>query len=130
MDGLREFLGFLKWHGYAQANFLGLLDVLIGRRVETAAGVLISNGLTWRILAEWLKRVRWDRDAVRELGLDPDTLPPRDRLRYWYLAIAHAAVASDAAQAAGDRLAEVLRRAGYVIGPAPRISPAQSSADT
>jgi hypothetical protein len=119
MDGLREFLTNLKRHGYAEGNFLGLLNVLIGRRVQLVAGAVVSTGLTWRQLAEMLKRMRWDKEAVRELGLDPATLPPRDRQRYWYLAIGQARVDSPEAEKAGDRLAAVLRAAGYEVGPAP-----------
>ena len=76
-----------------------------------------------RTLAELLRKMRWDKDVVRELGLDPDALPPRDRQRFWYLAIAAAQVDSPAATARGDALAEALRRAGYTVGPAPGRSP-------
>ena len=68
---MREFLDDLKRHGYAQGNFLGLLNVLIGRRITRADGTVLSVGLTWRDTASWLKKVRWDRDAVRELGVEP-----------------------------------------------------------
>src|SRR5262245_30982774 len=115
-DGrMREFLDDLKQHGYAQGNFLGLLHVLIGRRIEKADGTVISVGLTWRDLAAWLKKVRWDKEAARELGLDPAAMPPRDRQRYWYAAIAHARVDSPEAKTAGDKLAAVLGAAGYVV---------------
>jgi len=117
MDGLREFLGDLKRQGYAQGNFLGLLNVLIGRQIKTSSGALISNGLTWRALAEWLKHVRWNKEAVRELAIDPDSLPPRDRQRYWYLAIAQAHVDSPQAIQAGNRLAVALRGVGYTVLP-------------
>ncbi len=117
MDGLREFLSDLKRQGYAQGNFLGLLNVLIGRQIRTSAGALIANGVTWRVLAEWLKRVRWNKEAVRELGIDPANLPPRDRERYWYLAIAQARVDSPEAILAGNRLAVMLRQAGYTVLP-------------
>ncbi len=117
MDGLREFLGELKRQGYAQGNFLGLLNVLIGRQIKTTTGVVVVNGLTWRVLAEWLKRVRWNKEAVRELGIDPEALPPRDRQRYWYLAIAQAHVDSPQAIQAGNRLAAKLHEAGYTILP-------------
>jgi hypothetical protein len=117
MDGLREFLGDLKRQGYAQGNFLGLLNVLIGRQIRTSAGAVVCNGLTWRVLAEWLKRVRWNKEAVRELGIDPETLPPRDRQRYWYLAISLARVDSPQAIQAGNQLAAALREAGYVVLP-------------
>src|SRR5262245_22831624 len=86
MDGLREFLDDLKQRGLAQANLLGLLHVLIGRRVARADGTLVANGVTWRVLAEALKRARWDKDAVRQVGLEPGALAPRDRQRYWYQA--------------------------------------------
>ena len=119
MDGLREFLGDLKRHDYAQGNFLGLLNILIGRRIEAPDGTVVSNGIPWRVLADWLKRARWEKGVVREFGLDPASLPPRDRLRYWYLAIARARVDSPEATRAGDRLAERLRSAGYVVGRAP-----------
>ena len=92
---------------------------MIGRRIEKADGTPVSNGLTWRDAAALLKKVRWDKKAVVELGLDPATLPPKDRQRYWYTAIAQAGVDSAAAFQSGDRLAEALRAAGYVIGPPP-----------
>ena len=120
MDVLREFLEDLKRQGYAQGNLLGLFNVLIGRRIARSDGTLLANGITWRALAEWLKKIRWDKEAVRELGIDPARLPPRDRERYWYLAIVLARVDSAEATQAGDRLAEKLQAAGYVIGPAPK----------
>jgi hypothetical protein len=46
-------------------------------------------------------------------------MPPRDRQRFWYTAIAHAQVDSAKACAAGDRLAKHLKKTGYVISPAP-----------
>jgi hypothetical protein len=116
---LREFLTMLKEQGQAQGNFLGLLHVLIGRRLVAADGTVVSEGVSWREAAALLKRVRWDPEAARELGLDPKTLPPRDRQRYWYQAIARAAVDSAAAVQAADRLAEGLRAAGYTVGLAP-----------
>jgi hypothetical protein len=119
MDPLREFLNHLKEHGHAQGMFLGLLHVLIGRRVEKADGTPVSAGLTWRELAALLKKVRWDREAVRDLGLDPARLPPRDRQRFWYTAIAQAGLDSDRAVESGNRLAEALHPVGYVVGPAP-----------
>ena len=110
MDGFPEFLDVLKEGKHAEGNLLGLLNVLIGRRIETADGQVISAGLTWRALAGWLKKARWDKDAVRELRLEPKDLPPRDREKFWYAAIAQAQVSSARAAEAGDRFAEVLRR--------------------
>ncbi len=119
MDRVRQLLEEIKEQGLARQNFLGLLNVLIGRRITQADGTLIVAGLSYRELAAQLKRVRWERDAVAELGLDKVALPPRDRERYWYQAIAQARVDSPEATAAGDRLAEQLRAAGYSVGPAP-----------
>lgn len=119
MDVLRDFVGDLKRQGSARGNLLGMLNVLIGRQIRAANGTPISNGLTWRAVADLLRKARWDRDAVRELGLDPAALPPRDRQRYWYHAIARAGVDSARATEAGNSLAEFLRSAGYGISPAP-----------
>jgi len=118
MDRLREFLDVIREQGHVTGNFLGLLHVLIGRRITTSEGEEISRGLSWRDVSALLKKVRWDREAVRELGLDPDSLSPRDRQRYWYQAIAQAGVDSAAAEAAGNRLAQAVASA-YDIGPAP-----------
>jgi hypothetical protein len=119
MDGLRDFLNDLRRHGYAQGNLLGLLHILIGRRVQKHDGTLLTSGLNWRSLAELLRRVRWNKEAVRDLGVDPASLPPRDRLRYWYLAIGQAGIDSPKAVRAGDQLAEILRAAGYIVSAAP-----------
>lgn len=119
MDGVQSFLDELRQNGLAQGNFLGLLHVLIGRRVTRADGTPVSPGLTWRELAALFKRQRWDKDAVRELGLDPADLPPRDRQRFWYTVIAQAHVDSPAAVEAGNRLADLLQPLGYVVSPPP-----------
>jgi hypothetical protein len=120
MDGFAEFLQVVKRTQLAQGNFLGFLNVVIGRRIHTAQGAVVSTGVPWRVLAQELKKARWDKDAVRELGLDPKSLPPRDRERYWYAAIAQAQVGSAKAYEAGDRFAEALAQAGYVVGTPPQ----------
>lgn len=111
---MQKLLDDIKQHAQTPGHFLGLLNVLIGRRVLRGDAV-ISVGLTWRELAAWLKKVRWDQEAVRELGLDPAKFQPRDRERFWYQVIMQAHVDTPPAQAAGDRFAEVLRAAGYVV---------------
>ena len=119
MDALGTLLDELKKSGLAEGNFLGFLHVLIGRTVTRRDDkAAISKGLTWREMAAWLKKVRWDPEAVRELGLEPDSLPPRDRQRYWYGAIMQAKVDGGPAMAAGDRFVEVMRKLGYDVGPA------------
>jgi len=119
MDGAREFLEDLRHKALAAGHLLALMNIVIGRRITKADGTVLSTGLTWRELAQVLKRLRWDKEAVRELGLSPDDLPPRDRVRFWYAAIAQAQVAGPAATQAGDRLAQQLAQHGYTIGPPP-----------
>ena len=120
MDQLREFLKTVAERGLAQGNLLGLLHVLIGRRITLEDGTVVSSGMNWRDLAALLKRVRWDPEDVAELGLNPASLPPRDRQRFWYIAITQASVNSDKAEAGGDQLGAALAPLGYVIGPAPK----------
>ena len=119
MERLRELLELLRKKGTAQGNFLGLLHLLIGRRITGEDGTVISTGVTWRELANLLKRVRWEPEAVQEVGLKPAELPMRDRQRYWYTVIAQAGVDGPEAAARGERLAAALRALGYVVGPAP-----------
>jgi hypothetical protein len=119
MERLRHFLIDLKQRELAAGNFLGLLNVLIGRRIAHEDGTVISTGLSYREVAAMLKRVRWEREAAAGLGIASATLAPRDRERYWYQAIVLAHVDTPQATAAGDKLARRLRAAGYDIGPAP-----------
>ena len=51
MDVRLELLNRIKQEGWARGNLLGLLNVLIGRRIDGSAGQPISNGVTWRELA-------------------------------------------------------------------------------
>jgi hypothetical protein len=120
MDQLREFLKIVEERGLAQGNLLGLLHVLIGRNITLEDGTVVSNGLNWRDLAALLKRVRWNPQAVSELGLDPTTLPPRDRQRFWHIAITQAKVNSPVAEEAGNRIGAAMHSLGYLIGPAPK----------
>ena len=53
MEAVRVFLVDVKQKGIARGNFLGLLNVLIGRRVEKADGILVSAGCSWRRLANF-----------------------------------------------------------------------------
>jgi hypothetical protein len=122
MERLRELLELLRKRGTARGNFLGLLHVLIGRRITTEDGTVVSAGVTWRELASLLKRARWEPEVVREVGLDPANLPVRDRQRYWYTAIAQSGVDKPEAATRGDRLATALRALGYVVSPAPGSS--------
>ena len=119
MDGLETMLAEISKHGLAAGELRGLLHVLIGRTIVRVGGDRVSSGLTWRAAADLLKRVRWEVHTVRDLGLDPDAISPRDRQRFWFSAIAQAQVESAEAVAAGDRFAEKLKAIGYSVGPAP-----------
>jgi hypothetical protein len=124
MDRLREFLEDVRRLAQFRGNFLGLLNILIGRHVAKADGTAISDGLTWRQVASVLKKYSWDKELVRELGLDPGQFAPRDREQFWYMAINRAHVDSPEAFQAGDRLAAALKKAGY------SITPGQGSSET
>jgi hypothetical protein len=115
MDAMRVFLEDLKRHGFQRGHTLGLFQLLIGRRVENVDGSLISLGLTWRGLALLLKKVRWSKEAVRELGLDPASLPPRNRYQFWYTAITMAQVDSPEARQAGEDIARQIEALGYRV---------------
>ena len=122
MDALSTLLDALKKSGQTEGHFRGFLHVFIGRKItRTADKTLVSSGVTWRDLAGWLKKLRWEPDAVKEIGLNPDDLPPRDRQRFWYTAIGHAKVDSAEAIAAGEKFAKVLRGMGYDVSAAPGV---------
>jgi len=120
MDALTELFELLQTKSLTRGLFLGFLNVMIGRRITSPQGKAVSGGLAFRDLAAWLKKVRWDPDAVKELGFDPNQLPIRDRQRYWFSAICQAQVGSEAALKAGDQFAAKLKSAGYTVSPAPK----------
>jgi hypothetical protein len=115
MDAVRVLLEDLKQHGLDRGHTRGLLYLLIGRRLRKADGTLVASGMTWRQVAEVLKKSRWNKDAVRELGLQPKQLPPRDRQHYWYTAISQAGLDSNEARSAGEALAALLGPLGYRV---------------
>jgi hypothetical protein len=119
MEGLREFLERVRQSHLVRGHFRALLHVAIGRRITRSDGTLLSTGATWRQLSELLRLMRWDKELVRELGLNPDHLPPRDRQRYWYAAIMAARVDAPDARALGDEYARLVAPLGILIGPAP-----------
>lgn len=119
MDALQAFLEAMKKLKIAENHFLGLVHILIGRKISLEDGTQISNGMTWRDAAALLKKVRWNKDLVKELGMEEEKLAPRDRERFWYIAISRAGVDSKKAREDGDILADLLKDKGYIIGPAP-----------
>jgi hypothetical protein len=119
MDAVRDFLTEMLQKGRVKGHFWGLLNILIGRRISRADGTVLSTGITWRALANLLKQCHYDAELVRELGMDPDAVGQRDRQRFWYAVIGKADVASEEATKQGDKLAALIQKDGYVIGPAP-----------
>lgn len=119
MDQLLELLKALHQQGTATGRFRGLLHLLVGRRITRADGADVSSGMTWREAAALLKKARWNREAVHELGLDLASLPPRDREKFWYAAISRAGLGTRAALADAEALMEPLRALGYAVGPGP-----------
>ena len=118
MDALQVLFELLMQKDLTKGHFIGFINVLIGRRILFEDGTPVSQGLSWRDVATWLRKTRWDPDAAKELGQDPKALPPRDRQRYWFTAIAQSRIDSAAAREAGDRFAEILSKHGYqVAGP-------------
>jgi hypothetical protein len=115
MDALRRLLEDMRQHNLERGHTLGLFYLLIGRRIEHCDGTVVSRGLTWRELAGLLKKVHWDKEGVRDCGLDPAALPMRDRQQYWFAAMGKARVDSAEAQQAGDNLAALLRPLGYQV---------------
>ncbi len=120
MESLRELLEAVRDRAAVRKRFRGLLHILVGRRIARSDGTLVSSGMSWRDLAALLKKMRWDRDAVSQWGIDPAELPPRDRERFWYAAIARAALDSPQAVAEAEQLIPILEPLGYSVGPAPR----------
>ena len=116
MDPLRDFLESVRRHHVAQGNLRGLLHILIGRRSRRKMGRPCRRA-TWRELAAVLKKVRWDRQAAAELGIDLATLPPRDRGDSGTLS--SAVPPSIHPKRAGGRRLIASKKLGYEIGPAP-----------
>ncbi|NBO94120.1 MAG: hypothetical protein EBV06_17695 [Planctomycetia bacterium] len=104
----------IRHEGLAVGRFRGLLYLLVGRRIERGAET-VSAGMTWRDAATLLKKIRWDKEAVRELSLNPADLPPRDREKYWYVAISQADLGGAEAKTQGEGLADALRERGYKV---------------
>lgn len=120
MDALAALLLDLKRRGVGGDNMLGLLHVAVGRTVRrTHDGAIVSRGMSWRDLSALLKKIRWDPDSVASLGIDPVSLPPRDRQKFWYAAISRSPIDSIPAREAAERFAAELQKLGFEVGPPP-----------
>lgn len=119
MDGLRKMLEAVQDAGLVAGHLRGLFHVCIGRKITATGDAVVSNGVTWRELANLLKIARFDTELVREVGADPEELSPRDRQRFWYGAIALARPDSAEAIADGQLFATLIEPLGYRVGPPP-----------
>lgn len=117
MEQLEDVIELIRQQGLVKGHLRGLFHLAIGRTLSRPDGHVISRGVSWRNLAAILRDLRLDPDLVRELGLDPATLPPRDRLKYWYTAIAGAKIDSPAGYTEAEKLAEALKPLGILVSP-------------
>lgn len=115
MKLLNEFLAKVRQAGIPEGCFLGLLHILVGKTLVTREGALVSRGVTWRELAARMRQARLDRELVKELGLEPTNLPPRDREAYWFEALRRAPIASPEAQNQAAQLVSWLEKLGYEV---------------
>lgn len=129
MELLIAFLETVRTHHLAEGHLRGFFNVVIGRRITRLDGTVVSTGVTWRVLAQMLKDLRFNKDLVKELGADPDDLSPRDRQRMWYSAIALARPDSVESVNQGERFAKLLKPHGYMVGIPPQVNEATSPPD-
>lgn len=124
MDQIQDVLELIRLKGLAKGRLRGVFHIAIGRTLARPDGDVISNGVTWRMLASILRDLRFDPEIVRELDVDPETLAPRDRFKFWYTAIGFAKVDSPAAFAEAEKLAAALKPLGVIVGPPPSMASA------
>lgn len=117
MDALTEFLDLVRSNRLARGRFRGFLHVLIGRRILNSRGDVVSAGMSFRDVAALLKKLRWEPEEVQELKVDAESLPPRDRQRFWFMAICQAGVDSEAARDEAVDFARAIQVEGYQIVP-------------
>jgi hypothetical protein len=115
MKPLNDFLAKVRQAQVPPGCFLGFLHVLIGKTLVTREGTLVSRGITWRELAARFRQARLDKDLVKELGVDPAQLPPRDREAYWFEALRRAQISSPQAQNQAAQLVSWLEKLGYEV---------------
>lgn len=115
MDAIRSMLARVRSPGFPAEHFPGLLYLLIGKTLVTSDGKVASKGFTWRECASLLKTARIDPELARTLGINPDDLPPRDREKFWYVALTRFPVGSDKAQHSATALVPWLADSGLTV---------------
>jgi hypothetical protein len=114
-ESLESFLLRLRPQAFPPETFLGLLHLLISGSLADEQGNRPFPGQSWRDLASVLKKVRWDPSMVKQMGIDPTTLAPRDRERFWYQAICMAKIDSPEAKRSAQKLKGWLDKFGYRV---------------
>lgn len=123
MDGSQVVLELIRDHQLAVGRLRGFFHLLIGRKLSREDGAVLSMGLTWRELATALKQLKFDRELVKELGSDPESVSPKDREKFWYFAIGLAKVDSAQARREAEELTLLLKPLGIVVGIPPAGPP-------
>lgn len=118
MDAIRSLLARVRSPGFPTEHFPGLLHVLIGQTLTDQDGSVVSKGITWRECANLLKTARIDPELARTLELDPEDLPPRDREKFWYVALTRFPVGCDKARKCAKALVPWLTKAGLKVSQA------------
>jgi beta-phosphoglucomutase-like phosphatase (HAD superfamily) len=116
MDGVVQLLELARQQGWQRTHLRGLWHLAIGRALHDAQGRLLSPGSTWRELANILKQLKYDRDLVLTLGLDPESLLAKDRDKFWYYAIAATKLDTPEARQQADELKAQLAPLGIIVG--------------
>ncbi len=118
MDAIRSMLARVRSPGFPTEHFPGLLHLLIGKTLVDTDGKVVSKGFTWRECASLLKTARIDPELARTLGLNPDDLPPRDREKFWYVALTRYPVGCEKAQQGAVSLVPWLAKSGLNVSDA------------
>ena len=123
MDGSQVVLELIRDRQLAVGRLRGFFHLIIGRKLSREDGTVLSMGLTWRELATALKLLKFDRELVKELGSDPESVSPKDREKFWYFAIGLAKVDSAQARREAEELTLLLKPLGIVVGIPPAGPP-------
>ncbi|MFM7113062.1 MAG: hypothetical protein ACKO26_18140 [Planctomycetota bacterium] len=115
MDAIRTMLARVRSPGFPNDHFPGLLHLLIGKTLVDLDGNVVSRGYSWRECANMLKTARIDPELARTLDLNPDDLPPRDREKFWYVALTRFPVASEKAKTCAAALVPWMAKAGIKV---------------
>lgn len=113
MDALDNFLLALKEGSITKGRILGLIRLLVAYKIYDKNGDPVTLGVTFRTLAEKLKKARWETSEIDALGINPKELPQRDRYRFWYVALVRSKVNDPVAIKEADELANKIMNIGY-----------------